>query len=229
MSRIARAWRRMHRINVRGIHAVRTRVHTRIVRVRHPHSVKIVDVSNNNGAVDFHAVKKAGAVGVWLKVSEGTTFIDDTYLKNRTAAKAAGLKVGGYHFCHPGSPEATQVAFFVKHLVLEPGDLLPALDFEVGDGQSNSDLRAWISMALALLKKDIGQQPVLYAGQYFVQDLPLHAPRWIPTYGAAPRVPGWAAWQFTDGQAQYPGSICGLDTSIVPDLKSMTYSRPGSS
>jgi lysozyme len=189
---------------------------------------KIVDVSNNNGRVDFRAVKAAGARGVWIKVTEGTSFVDPDYRANREAAQRAGLQVGGYHFAHAANHPGAEVDFFLRHLVLEPGDLLPALDVAPGGctGCSQATIRAYTAGALAELKQRIGEPAVRYAGSYFMREnglAQLGGVPWIPSYGARPAFYPWRAWQFTDGQPQYPGAICGLDTSYVPSLALVTY------
>ena len=64
-----------------------------------------LDRSNVNGADDY---KQAGVTHIYLKVSEGTTFTDRTYLERRRQALAAGAKVGGYHFAGHADPRTTR-------------------------------------------------------------------------------------------------------------------------
>jgi hypothetical protein len=66
---------------------------------------KIIDVSNNNGHVDFVAAKKAGAVGVYLKVTEGTGFVDQTYLapQGGQARRPDGGRLPLRHIRRPGA------------------------------------------------------------------------------------------------------------------------------
>jgi GH25 family lysozyme M1 (1,4-beta-N-acetylmuramidase) len=189
--------------------------------------LRVVDVSNNNGHVDFAKVKADGADGVWLKVTEGIGFVDPDYESNRAAAKAAGLKVGGYHFGHPQNNAQQELGFFLAHLKLERGDLLPALDLETADSQSWARVGAFGLAFLHGLARRIGDRPVLYAGEYFMSSSGLlHAPfpKWVPDYGARPQA--YDAWQYTDGQAKYGPPIDGLDTSYVPHLSVVTYKAP---
>ena len=183
---------------------------------------KIIDVSNNNGHVDFAAARKAGAVGVYLKVTEGAGFVDSTYLANRRAAKAAGLKVGGYHFAHPENSGSTEASFFLAHLVYEPGDLVPMLDMELDRGKPKPYTTAFVAAARAR-HGHCG----LYCGGWFITKYGLESvrPRWIPSYGARPTMP-CEAWQFSDGQAKYPGAILRLDTSYVYDMEALAPASP---
>lgn len=189
---------------------------------------KFVDVSNNNGRVNFAAVKKAGAVGVYLKVTEGTSFVDPYYEANYAAAKAAGLKVGGYHFGHPKNSALTELGFFLKNLKLEKGDLKPALDLEVTDGKLPRNVYAYGTIFLNNLKAKIGEAGVLYSGAYFMSQNGLLARperKWVASYGASPKSK-WDAWQFSDGQDKYPGAIGRLDTSVIPDISLLVYKAP---
>ena len=190
---------------------------------------KFVDVSNNNGPdVDFHHLKAAGAVGVYLKVTEGTTFVDKYYVHNYARAKAAGLKVGGYHFGHPKNSPSAELAFFLSHLKLEKGDLKPALDLEVADGMISSRVHAYGVAFLNGLKAKIGDRGVIYSGSYFLSAnglLGVPERKWIASYGAVPKS-HWDAWQFTDGLPKYPGAIDHLDTSETPSIYLFVYKAP---
>lgn len=190
--------------------------------------LRFVDASNNNGAaVDFAKIKAEGAVGVYLKVSEGTGFVDPDYVENRKRAKAAGLKVGGYHFGHPKNNALTELAFFTQHLAFEKGDLFPVLDLEVDDGMISTKVHAYAASFLGGLKTRFGKA-VLYSGQSFMEKyglVALSALKWVADYGARP-VLHWDAWQYTDGQAQYGAPIDGLDTSFALEFSLFESSAP---
>lgn len=190
---------------------------------------KFVDVSNNNGHVDFVAVKKAGAVGVYLKVAEGLGFVDLTYQANRKAARAAGLKVGGYYFAHPEDDPGAAASFFLSHLIFESGDLIPMLDLERGAApKPEGVVKPYAQKFIAAVKAKHGRCGI-YCGSYFIAAhalADLGVPRWIPSYGARPKFYSYAAWQFTDGQPQYPGSVDKLDTSVTADIYLLVYKAP---
>lgn len=72
-----------------------------------PHSVNVdryrypvagIDVSKHNGDIDFDEVRDDDYQFVFIKASEGKTYRDDAFDRNYSGAKAAGLKVGAYHF-----------------------------------------------------------------------------------------------------------------------------------
>jgi GH25 family lysozyme M1 (1,4-beta-N-acetylmuramidase) len=108
--------------------------------------VLLLDLSNNNPSpIDFAKVKHAGAFGVLLKVSEGRSFVDQTFEARARAARAAGLHVGGYHFARPAGDSLEQATLFVQHLGrVQRRDLHPALDLEVNDDHLHpAQLFAW--------------------------------------------------------------------------------------
>lgn len=191
--------------------------------------VKFVDISNNNGPhVDFAKLKRDGAVGVYLKVTEGTGFVDPYYASNYKRAKAAGLKVGGYHFGHPKNSALQELGFFLSHLKLEPGDLKPALDLEASDGLGHAHIHNYASTFLNRLDILVKDRGVLYSGEYFMRNnglLSRPERKWVASYGAKPWVK-FDAWQFTDGLPKYPGSIDHYDTSETASIWLFVYKAP---
>lgn len=130
-----------------------------------------VDVYQKNGNPDWHRASTAGVRFAWLKVSEGAgghpnEEIFPWYRHNAPAAKAAGIRIGGYHFLTTQIASSTpheEAEFFLSRLRLAPGDLLPACDFE----QEPPDA----TQALAFLrrvKERIGATPLLYVGSSFL-------------------------------------------------------------
>ena len=61
-------------------------------------AIKGIDIYNGTGRPDFAAVKAAGIGYVIHKATEGVNFTDKSFAANITAARAAGLPVGAYHF-----------------------------------------------------------------------------------------------------------------------------------
>src|SRR5205823_2905645 len=97
----------------------------------------MLDLSNNNGAVDFKRVFQAGQKRVYLKLTEGVTFDDPTFADFRKRARAAGLKVGAYHFARgvpAGNSAKDEAEHFLRKLPSPTNkDLRPALDLEFKD------------------------------------------------------------------------------------------------
>lgn len=154
--------------------------------------VLLVDLSNNNpGPIDWRQVKRAGAFGVLLKVSEGRTFVDQTYAERARGARAAGLHVGGYHFARPADDPLVQATLFVGHLgKVGRRDLHPALDLEVNDHKlSPTSLWSWARSfgshvhAMTGVKVLWYTYPAFLAEQHWHHTLGTGAGLWIAAYG----------------------------------------------
>src|SRR5690348_18026208 len=65
--------------------------------------IRVIDVSNNNGMVDWGQVLASGVAGAIVKCTEGTAFVDGQFIRNWTALGNAGAFRGAYHFARPGS------------------------------------------------------------------------------------------------------------------------------
>ena len=191
-------------------------------------SVVFLDRSNVNGPDDY---SKAPVTHIYLKVTEGTSFVDSTYVKRRHDALAAGAKVGGYHFAGHNDPRA-EADFFLSKLVAED-QLRPCLDLE--SGQS----RQWAEQFVLRVKERLGYFPTLYGSTSFIAPMlqsagPLRAcPWWRAEFGPndggrhdlVGGDMGAAAHQFTS-VAHVPGISGVTDQSAILDEKALLV--PGS-
>jgi len=92
----------------------------------------VLDISGHQGEVDFAAVKSAGISGVFLKCSEGDSYLAPKFKPNYEKALAAGLKVGAYHFMRAANAAdaAAEGAWFAKCVAGLNLQLGVALDIE---------------------------------------------------------------------------------------------------
>lgn len=99
----------------------------------------LIDLSNNNGEVNFKRIKEYGVWGVCLKATEGKTFIDATFGRRAHEAKKHGLVVLSYHYARFEDPveEANHYAS-----VIHPAKLngRPMLDVEEPSGTINVEV-----------------------------------------------------------------------------------------
>ncbi|SNS36028.1 lysozyme [Granulicella rosea] len=155
-----------------------------------------IDVSHNNGAIDWDAASDAGIQFAFAKVSQGCDptkpwYADTRFAENWPAMLDAGILRGGYHFIGPPlatMPQAnwmddihSQIDHFLDLLgPLQPGDLPPVLDLENGDnpGRWQSLITADRAGALALVRELIvytaaqsGVTPILYTGNFWTGEL----------------------------------------------------------
>jgi hypothetical protein len=96
---------------------------------------------------------------VFIKATEGTSYVNPKQTAQAAHARAAGCVVGFYHFLHPGDV-AAQAAYFVERCASRAGDVL-ACDWEPTSSgtASNADKDAFIK-AVKRLRPD--HKVVLY-------------------------------------------------------------------
>ncbi len=126
--------------------------------------VRGIDLSHHNGHVDFNAVRDAGISFVYLKATDGVGDVDPLFADNFARAKAAGLKVGVYHFfrTHRGGRQQAEVLLeTVRDLDV---DLPLAIDLEKDSHTRGhrEDVVPRIRTMIARLR-DEGRRVILYA------------------------------------------------------------------
>src|SRR5688572_13662578 len=92
-----------------------------------------IDISHWQNEIDWTRVAGAGKRFAFMKASEDHDYVDPTYGLNRARAKAAGLRVGAYHFAQPSKTSGDALAeadHFLDTAVIDSGDLPPVLDLE---------------------------------------------------------------------------------------------------
>ena len=125
-----------------------------------------IDVSHHNGAVDWRTIAgKDGMEFAFIKATEGTTVVDGMFAKNRSAAQAAGLMVGAYHFLTTSTDAESQFQNFQNTVKKEDIDLIPVLDAErmtKGHPMSASDYVRHVRKWVELCKDYYGKSHILY-------------------------------------------------------------------
>lgn len=124
-------------------------------------SLLVVDISNNNGSVDFARLARVpGLVGVYLKATEGRTFTDSTYAHRAQEARRRGLRVGAYHFARFGDCEREAEHFLNVAGRPDRLGLRPVLDAEAGNGNGRA---SWCAEWVDRVWKLGGTLPILYS------------------------------------------------------------------
>jgi len=114
-------------------------------------AIRGIDVSGWQGTVDWGAVRRSGRLFAFAKATEGATFVDDTFARNRQGMAASGLTLRGfYHFARPDrNTPAAEASHFLRTVgPLGPGEV-PVLDLEVAPGPGVGDWAAANNVELA--------------------------------------------------------------------------------
>ncbi len=200
----------------------------------------VVDVSHHQPPASLPWDKfAAGAHGLIARASYGT-MRDGAMVEHLKRARAAGLKVGIYHFYRPSQPMQAQLDVLLAQLDLAKigsGDIIPTLDVELDPVPTPQPVtKAWqdgVRAMLAALKDRFGNAMVYITQREFnmlgAPEWLLSFPLWVANYTAAPKpaTPGnrpWTGWQHRvgpfvpDGPGGYDKAHPDLDQSRFIDL-----------
>lgn len=128
---------------------------------------KGIDISHYNGDINFAKVKAAGIEVVYIKATEGTTYVDNYLGIHYNGAKSAGLKTGFYHFLVGTSSPETQARNFYNNIKDKQSDLKPVLDVEKND----FDVMDYTLRFIAEFKKLSNMDVCIYTYSDFIRNL----------------------------------------------------------
>lgn len=89
-----------------------------------------VDVSNHQGVIDWAKMAGKGVKFAYIKVTEGTNYIDPMWQRNRSEARRNGVLVGPYHYVRLDHGDSQGEIFLEEMKKASGWDLPPALDCE---------------------------------------------------------------------------------------------------
>ncbi|HKT01967.1 MAG TPA: GH25 family lysozyme, partial [Rugosimonospora sp.] len=211
-----------------------------------------IDISSHdhrNFTMQWRTEVAAGSQFVYIKATEGSTYVNPHFAADYAAARAAHRFVGAYVFARPdrGNPVG-QAEHFLQYarFTRDARTLVPFVDLEwpyagvhAGDcyDLTPAQLRAWIHAFIGRIEAGIGRKPMIYTNTYW----------WNPctgndtSYGGypldiasytthQPRLPaGWSTftlWQYLPGD---PGREHSHDRDVVngglTGLRAMTWQR----
>jgi GH25 family lysozyme M1 (1,4-beta-N-acetylmuramidase) len=195
-----------------------------------------VDVSSHDHpagvALDWAARVVAGEEFVYVKATEGSTYVNPHFARDYAAAKAAGLYVGAYAFARPDRGDArSQARYLVENLGWNTdGRTLPPfvdLEWPYFDGMddcwglSPADMTRWIHDFLDEVEAALGVKPPIYTNVHWwnrctgysaeFADYPLDI---ASCQATPPTMPGWGdSWTFW----QHDIPSCGRGGEVCAD------------
>ena len=180
-----------------------------------------IDVSHYQGEIDWPKVAGDGIDFAYIKATEGGDTVDDHFDANWRGARAAGVKVGAYHFftlCRTG---ADQAANMLEVVPVTGADLPAAVDLEFPNNCADRpsvatvqrELKDFLDASLAAT----GQPVLLYVQDEFDAQYDItgtfDSPTWVRHLL---RRPGgdWTVWQCSD-LAAVDGIDGGVDLDVM--------------
>lgn len=191
-----------------------------------------IDVSYWDAGIDWPKVRATSQRFVFAKATESVTYKDPTFDDNWFGAKSAGMLRGAYHFFRCNVDANKQADYFINYVrsVKDDGELPPVLDLETNDGVNKEKIVPAVKTWLDRVEAAFGKKPIIYSGQYFLQDYLVVAgggppawaknyPLWLAQYpnqyqeGMKPALPrgwfNWTFWQYSD-----KGTINGINAKV---------------
>ena len=174
---------------------------------------------------------------VYVKCTEGKTYVDPKFLKNAKEAAKQGYRVGGYHYFRMTSGAHEQFENFRKHLSEISFNLRPMVDVETDDGKPKHVLQDSLQVFLDLLEKEYGVKPMIYGtngsfNEYCAPNFnryPMYIGRYGPNKPIVTGLSHYTIWQYSEkghieGCAK-PVDLCrfhpkcGIENIIMPNAK----------
>ena len=190
-----------------------------------------IEVSYWNAEIDWAKVKNEGIDFAFVKATEGDFYYDPTFDDNWIGTKSVGIPRGAKHFFRANVDPVKQAECFIAAVQVmgDLGELPPLLDLETIDGKLSEDIIPSVKIWLDLVEKAFGKKPIIYSGQFFLQDNFSEAggnpPAWAQVYPlfiasypstyveeSQPPLPrGWATWLFWEYTEK--GTIDGVNSN----------------
>ena len=182
-----------------------------------------IDVSRWQGNINFEQVTNSGIQIVYIKATEGTTYVSPTFETSYQNAKANGLKIGFYHYvtARNENEARAEAQFFASKIQGKEIDCKLAMDFEEFGNLNNNEINA-IGLAFIKRLQELTQKPVVvYSNSYTAITIwngeILNYPLWVAEYGVSkPRDNGkwstYVGWQYTD-----TGKVNGISGNVDRD------------
>jgi len=199
---------------------------------------QIIDISSNNGNVDFKKIKNVGINEVFIRTSMGVGSVDKKCIAYANDAVAAGLSVNYYHFSYPdkkisgtliGDANA-ESDYFADTIQKMSKYTRIAIDCERFNATSDTPLNQqeyyqWLSTFLDHIYARTSVLPLLYGTADYLNsklpkghDIQTKCSLWLAQYNdhiTSPTIPSgfntYFMWQFSD-KCNVAGSI--FDGSI---------------
>lgn len=186
-----------------------------------------IDISEFQGEIDFEEARRSGIEAVYIRVGAGE-YTDEYFAENYERAKAAGLKIGFYHYVTARSVDEgrRQARFFASLAAGREPDMRLAMDFEYFGSLSVSQINAISEAYLDELTALTRREAVIYsdlsnARNIFSRALAEKYPLWAAQYGAdEPSANGkwreWVGFQYTD-EGRVGGIYGNVDRNIFTE------------
>ncbi|MBC5772765.1 hypothetical protein H8S95_01710 [Pontibacter sp. KCTC 32443] len=185
-----------------------------------------IDVSNHTGKIDFNQIKEQGVDFVYVKATEGSNFTDQSFERNYSNAKLAGIPVGAYHFFRFNKSGKDQAKHFLKHIKGKQLELPLVLDVEDWgnpSGMKRETVTAELQHFIEDVEKEVKEDVMIYTNESgyrsYISGNFDNKSIWICSFSNSPKInTKWTLWQHS-----HIGELNGAEGRI--DLNTFNGSR----
>lgn len=179
--------------------------------------VRGIDVSENNGQVNWQAVKDAGIDFAIIRLGYGNKHLDGRFYENINSAIAAGLQIGVYYYSYALTVEAAKAEAdfaidILKDCGIDPENLEMGVWFDMEDadgykrenGMPDNQTITDMCSAFVVECNKVGYSCGVYANldwlenKIYTTQLADYVPYWCAQWGSKCDWPNAKMWQYTD-------------------------------
>lgn len=194
-----------------------------------------LDISHWQGNVNFEKLVAANPAMLYIKATDGVSFLDLQFRANQSKARDYGQPYAPYHYLQPGYDGKLQAHWFVNNIIAT--DEPPVVDIEETSGISVGYAQRVLD-CLMTVEQLTGKRPTIYTrSSYWKLYLPaafswaryyrLWSAHYTDRFGPSVCLPwdpaNWYAWQYGTPAL---GSLYGVETRDV-DLSVFNLTGPG--
>lgn len=183
-----------------------------------------IDVSHDQGKVDWQQVAGSQVAFVYHKVSDGITWQDPMFASNIVEINKVKLPVGPYHFFEAEDDALKQAENFLSSIQGKSLTLRPMVDVEITRTQTSAQIHSRLRQFLAKIKQATGCDAIIYSYKDFWQanigpafnDYDFWLADYSSTMTAPAEVRNLIIWQYSD-KGKIPGIKGDVDLDKLLD------------
>ncbi|MBK6952109.1 MAG: glycoside hydrolase family 25 protein [Crocinitomicaceae bacterium] len=181
-----------------------------------------IDVSHYQGEINWAEVSAMtildDSIGfAFIKLTEGTSLVDDQAMRNAEGATEEEILFGFYHFFRPSLDAKSQALFFCDQSKEFDYTLRPVIDIEITENYSSSRIVDSVYQFLEIVETELGNRPAIYTNESFFKDVFQNSylkneVYWIANYNGeceAMDLKNVFIWQFSD-----KGTVDGISSKV---------------
>lgn len=170
-----------------------------------------LDISHHQAlSLDLAQCRREGIEFIFLKSTEGSSFVDSAFAANLNEARAAGMLVAAYHYVRSNATAAAQVAN-VARVVPKDVPVIP-------DVEANSGGIALVRDFVTQLQQAGYRVPLTYLPRWYWQEIGSPSLVGLPSLWSSrypDNVAGSLADEFADVPASYWNGYGGLGVTVL--------------